>query len=163
MIVKMYGTIGANSEIVLKEYCKKFRFHYQEVDENGARDALNKGRPVVARFYLDEYQWKAFSEFWNKKENKKKVMKANDLPSGYWFAWFRSIKVDGHAISLISHSKDGLRFLNSWGCKWGDGAFFKVKDAQVLGKMKFYDIYFYESDLTQDEKAAWKRFSQHPC
>ena len=71
---------GANTKVVLEEYCKKFRFHCREVDEEGARDALNKQRPVVARLYLHGNQWRAFGTFWDKKENKKRVMKAKDLP-----------------------------------------------------------------------------------
>ena len=52
--------------------------------------------------------------------------------------------------------KDGLRFLNSWSYKWGDGGFFRVENAGVLG-MTFYDVFFYEKDLTRDEKNAWKK------
>jgi len=118
MVIKKYGVKGRNTKSVLEEYCKKFRFHCREVDEKGARDALNKQRPVVARFDLYDNQWEAFRKFWQKKENKKKVMKTNDLPR------VMKGKPGGHAISLISHSKDGLRFLNSWGYKWADGGFF---------------------------------------
>lgn len=151
MVVKTYGDKGANTKQVLTEYCKMFRFHCREVDEEGARNALNKQRPVVATFSLYDNQWNVFEHFWHTKREQKRVMKAEDLPTG------KSGKGDGgHAVSLISHGKDGLRFLNSWGTNWGDGGFFRVQNGQVL-QMTFYDVFFYEEDLTQNEKKAWKK------
>ncbi len=35
----------------------------------------------------------------------------------------------GHAVVLIRCSPAYLLFMNSWGQAWGDGGFFRVKDA----------------------------------
>jgi hypothetical protein len=37
-----------------------------------------------------------------------------------------------HAVILVEYGKDYLRFMNSWGTKWGDGGFFKV-DPDIKG------------------------------
>ncbi len=47
--------------------------------------------------------------------------------------------------------------MNSWGDQWADSGFFKVIDGNVL-KMKFYDVYFYEKDLSQNEIQAYKNY-----
>ena len=41
--------------------------------------------------------------------------------------------------------------MNSWGQKWGDKGFFRVQNAEVL-QMKFLDVYWTLSDLTEGEK-----------
>ena len=149
-LVKGYGKCGANTKCVLDDWCRLFRFHCQRVDEEGARTALNKQRPVVATFGLEGNQWEIFSKFWKWPKQKKNVMEADDLPKGV-----PDINSGRHAVCLISHGKNGLRFLNSWGSDWGDGGFFRVANGKVLD-MTFYDVFFYESDLTQEEKSAWK-------
>ena len=50
-----------------------------------------------------------------------------------------------------------LTFMNSWGKEFADGGFFRVKDENVLNTTRFFDIYWDEKDLTQSEKAAYKR------
>ncbi len=62
----------------------------------------------------------------------------------------------GHAVVLIRCSPDYLLFMNSWGQEWGDGGFFKVKDASVLDRMIFYDVYWTLDDLKQSEKDAYR-------
>ena len=45
------------------------------------------------------------------------------------------------------------------GSKWGDSGFFRIKNGRVLN-MKFYDIYWFETDLTEKEKNAYKEFEK---
>ena len=71
-------------------------------------------------------------------------------------------KDGGHAVVLINCSNDCLVFMNSWGQDFGDRGSFKVKDAQVLDDMKFYDIFWYEMDLKQSEKDAHKILRETP-
>lgn len=52
---------------------------------------------------------------------------------------------------MINDNDDKLEFLNSWGTSFADKGFFSIKDENVLDNLKFYDIYWYESDLTQNE------------
>ena len=62
----------------------------------------------------------------------------------------------GHAVVLIRCDPDCLTLMNSWGEKWGDGGFFRVKDQSVLNEMEFYDVYWTLDDLTDSEKQAYK-------
>ncbi len=41
--------------------------------------------------------------------------------------------------------------MNSWGSQWGEGGFFKIENADVLDEMKFYDVFWYLSDLMPQE------------
>jgi hypothetical protein len=52
---------------------------------------------------------------------------------------------------LINDDDNRLEFLNSWGTGFADEGFFCIKDENVLDQLKFYDVYWYESDLTQNE------------
>ena len=47
--------------------------------------------------------------------------------------------------------------MNSWGQGWGDGGFFHVKNEKVLNDTLFYDIYWTEDDLTQNEKEVYEK------
>lgn len=67
----------------------------------------------------------------------------------------------GHAVVLIRCSPECLVFLNSWGQDWGDGGFFRVKDATVLNNMRFFDVYWLEEELTPKEKEAYKLKASH--
>ncbi len=62
-----------------------------------------------------------------------------------------------HAVVLIRCSPDYLLFINSWGQSWADGGFFKVKDAKVLNKMMFCDVFWKLDDLKQSEKDAYQK------
>jgi hypothetical protein len=58
-----------------------------------------------------------------------------------------------------------LTFLNSWGPDWGDHGKFRIGSGAALGHLarpgtRFYDVYFLESDLTEEEKAAWREYSR---
>lgn len=62
----------------------------------------------------------------------------------------------GHAVVLIDAGPDYLEFLNSWGAGFGNGGRFRVRDASVLRNLRFYDTFWFESDLKPSEKAAWE-------
>ena len=47
--------------------------------------------------------------------------------------------------------------MNSWGQDFGDGGFFRVKNAQVLPDMRFFDVYWNECDLQPSEIEAFKQ------
>jgi len=65
----------------------------------------------------------------------------------------------GHAVVLVGCSPTSLTFLNSWGESWGDNGSFSIQDSSVLehddAAMKFYDVYWLESDLTEAERRAY--------
>ncbi|CAF4126014.1 unnamed protein product, partial [Rotaria magnacalcarata] len=51
-LINKFGERGAITEKVLNIYAPEYRLHYREVDEIGARQAINQRRPVVATFLL---------------------------------------------------------------------------------------------------------------
>ena len=63
----------------------------------------------------------------------------------------------GHAVVLIRCEPDCLVFMNSWGQRWGDRGFFRIRNAEVLPNMRFFDVYWKESDLWPSEKEAFKQ------
>ena len=64
-IISSYGVNYTRTEMVLEEFCPEYRLHFQEVDETGARKAINKRRPVVTIFSLYEPQWNMFDAFYD--------------------------------------------------------------------------------------------------
>ena len=76
-IIDEYGVKGANTESVLRNVCQEYRLQYKEVDETGARQAINERRPVIARFFLYDEQWKKFSAFY--KCTPKGILKKSDV------------------------------------------------------------------------------------
>ena len=78
-IIDEYGYEGANTEKVLKKVCPEYRLQFHKVDETGARHAINRRRPVVAKFWLYDEQWDKFSAFY--KTTPKKVLQECHLSS----------------------------------------------------------------------------------
>lgn len=76
-IIDEYGVKGANTEKVLAKVCPEYRLHFSQVDEIGARQAINKRRPVIARFSLYAEQWTKFSKFY--KSTPKGILNKNDI------------------------------------------------------------------------------------
>ena len=63
-IIHEYGVKGANTGKVLAKVAPEYRLHFRQVDETGARRAINERRPVVAMFFLYDEQWVKFSAFY---------------------------------------------------------------------------------------------------
>ena len=76
-IVDEYGYEGAYTNKVLQNVSGEYRLHYVEVDGNGARQALNERRPVVARFIWYEEEVERYKEFFRK--NPKGTLRKDDL------------------------------------------------------------------------------------
>jgi hypothetical protein len=57
----------------------------------------------------------------------------------------------GNAVLFVSYDTNSMRFLNSDGTEFGDKGFFKVENTKVFKYIKFLDVYWEVSDLTNEE------------
>ncbi|KAL4490443.1 hypothetical protein ABPG72_002653 [Tetrahymena utriculariae] len=151
-LIEKYKVKGAYTENVIKTTCSQYRLRYSQVNITEAKEALNKGQPLVARFSLCKQQWDEFSKFYkNTPEGIAESFGPNPDP--------KNQKEEGHAVILIGYGQDHLKFLNSWGSNWGHQGTFKVKNENILNYMKFFHIYWYLSDLLPIEKSNFKENS----
>lgn len=140
-----------------------YRLHWKQVSEVEARRAVLARRPVLARFSLSGPGWKRFSDFFS---GEKDGILTRDMMKV--FRDYDAHDVNqrgGHAVVLTAVSPTGLTFMNSWGKDWGNNGFFKIENASVLGvdnygkeleSVQFFDVFFYESDLTTREREAYR-------
>ena len=147
-LIAEYGTDGAVIKDVLHKICPEYRLHCETVDAKGAMKAISAKRPVVATFYLTGAQWDQFGKFF--KNNKKGILTESYLNSTH----HSTSEAGGHAVVLTSYDAESLHLMNSWGDEWADDGFFRVQNADVLG-LKFFDVYWYENDLSNQEKKAY--------
>ena len=68
---------GSTTEEVVKSVCPEYRLRYRKVDEEGARQAINERRPVVARFSWTSKQKEIFENFYER--SPKAILSANDV------------------------------------------------------------------------------------
>ncbi|KAL2128020.1 hypothetical protein VTI74DRAFT_9840 [Chaetomium olivicolor] len=150
---------GWNSEEVLRQAITWFPpLRFRQVDEEHARRAVLRRRPVLTRFRLSKEGWNAFCKHINDKETAKSVLTRQQMAS------YRSPPDGGgHAVVLVSCAPHSLTFLNSRGRESGNEGSFSVEDHTVLQwdtaegptPVRFYDVYWVESDLTESEKQAY--------
>ena len=149
-----FGYDGANTVKVLEKVSSDYRLHSKEVDETGAREALNRGHPVVATYALKESQWSEFRNFFAKSPTG--VLDVQDISSP------GSGDLVGHAVVFIGYDRNSLRFMNSWGKRFANNGFFKIRSAQVLSPnqqpMRFFDVFWYESELTDSERTTYREY-----
>jgi hypothetical protein len=148
-MINKYGKDGTNTLNALEEICPQYRLQCKKVDVHGAMGAITEKCPVVAIFGLTENEWQTFYDFFERTRNG--ILTKRDLHK-----MRRSESDIGHAVVLTSFNSKCLDFMNSWGDGWADNGFFKVKNADVL-KMEFIDIFWNESDLTDSEKASYRK------
>ena len=155
-IIDEYGYEGANTEKVLKNVGEEYCLHIDEVDENGARRAINMRRPVVARFIWYGEEREKFEEFF--KNNPKGILKKDCLRG------ISRNRISGHAVVLMRCSPRGLTFMNSWGEDFANGGFFTLENEHVFSNtITFYDVNWLEADLKPSEKEAYKNECTERC
>jgi len=69
---------------VLKNVCPEYQLMYREVDEIGARQAINERRPVIARFSWKGKQKGMFEKFY--KRSPKAILSSDDITGGTYIA-----------------------------------------------------------------------------
>ena len=150
-----FGYNGADVVQVLEKVSSDYRLHSKEVDETGAREALNRGRPVVAFFALRSTQWSEFSNFFAAyKQGTLDVQHISRRGSG---------DLGGHAVVFIGYDRNSMWFMNSWGKDFANNGFFKIRSVQVLSPnqqpMRFFDVFWYEYELSDGERQAYRQYS----
>ena len=131
---------------IADKYLKDYKLRGKTISNNEARNAVMKGRPCLCRFDLNKKKWHNFSEFF---ENNPKGILTNQIINKP----VNNINstAGGHAVVLVEIEENCLKFLNSWGKDFGDNGYFRIENENVLDNIEFMDIFWYESDLSQEE------------
>ena len=136
---------------------KRYRLRSNSINKSEACNILDKPnpRPIIATFYLNASEWNGLCNFFNKNPNG--ILKEEDLEK--YYNPNQESSGGAHAVIIMSSNFDGkLRYFNianSWGEDWADKGFFKVYSNSI--SFNYYDVFWYESDLTDEERAQYKR------
>ncbi|KAJ4112146.1 hypothetical protein NW768_011725 [Fusarium equiseti] len=147
---------GRNTAQVLATAYEWYRpLLYRDVDEDKARQAVVRRRPVLATFGFSKPGWEKFcGHFHDDSPRRHSVLTIDEMKPHY-----KHEGGGGHAVVLVGCSPNSLTSLNSWGSTWGSNGSFTIQSLDVLGHrdraMRFYDVYWLESDLTTAEQHAY--------
>jgi hypothetical protein len=153
-IIDQHGSNGGNETIVFEEECPPRKLRYKSLNIQGAEEGIRIGRPVYMAFLLTHEQWQQFLSFFTINPNG--VLTSDIISPASW----RSSLFDseGHAVVIVGQEADSWKIKNSWGSNWAEGGFFKVKKDALAGyTTRYYDVFFYESDLTEADRMAYLR------
>lgn len=148
---------GVSPDKELSRILPKYNLRYWNVpvDQINHYNPHDSYRFYICTFSLKTEQWNDFYTFYNSPSfNPHDILKPEDLCKSKGDP--KNSKFVGHAVILLDKSPYKFTFLNSWGLDWGDqGKFYVQKDA--IPNMKFYEIYWKESDLSDEEKTCYKK------
>ena len=156
---------GGSVNLKVKAFFKKQNLHVEGRTQEEAINAFMKGRFIIVAFWLRDNQWNnTFGPFYQ--NNKTGILTEEELNRGLQND---TSVIGGHAVLLIEITKDYFRLLNSWGSNWADGGTFKVKSIDILkpvnnnnkGGPLFYDIFFYESELENEERIFYTKNNEY--
>ncbi|KAK8896645.1 hypothetical protein M9Y10_014557 [Tritrichomonas musculus] len=155
-LLNEFGYNGQNIEYVMNKVLPKYKLHFNRASPNDLKDIILKSRICIARFSLNGIQWFNFSKFFNDPTKKNNAISANDINRKPKASELRGVELEdgGHAVILIDVNDEEYTFMNSWGEQWGDHGIFRIKKDAI--DITFYDIFWYEKDLTQHEIQIWK-------
>ena len=96
-----FGQYGAKTRQVLKKVCSIYRLRFREVDERGARQAINERRPVVARYQWYGEQREKFIKFYE--NSGKGILEKSDIAGLYYtnIACTSTISFTVHVLLLV--------------------------------------------------------------
>ncbi|KAF4235389.1 hypothetical protein CNMCM6457_003190 [Aspergillus fumigatiaffinis] len=152
------GDQGRVCEEVLNQAVQWYRLRYRAVDEIGARRAVLHRHPVLTTFRLSKKGWAKFCQHFRQPQTRRAMLTEADMRP------HRHGPDDGgHAVVFYACDPHSLSFLNSWGSDWGTNGSFRVQGPAVLemderhrlAPVQFYEVFWYEKDLTPSERAAY--------
>lgn len=152
------GDHGRATEEVLRQAVRWYRLRYEVVNEMGARQAVLHRRPVLTSFRLTKGGRAKFSRHFSQPQTYRSILTEADMRPHR-----KGPDDGGHAVVLYACEPHSLSFLNSWGSDWGINGSFRVQSPAVLemgernrlASVRFYDVFWHESDLTPSERAAY--------
>ena len=163
-LVERYGIEGYNVPKLLNAELGKYKLRYRKVNEKGAREAILKKRICVMTFYYTNYEIAQFETFFydlepqgilTKEKMNEIIPNKNYLPENIT----EYNETGGHAVVLVGSQVEYLKFLNSWGTRFGDKGFFKLKNSEIF-EMYFYELYWDDNDLTKEELEEHYKFKK---
>ena len=154
-LIQKYGIDGASTKNVLENELPKYKLHYKEINEIEAKEAISNGRPCIFTFYLDKIGWAKFSKFYRENKGGKLTKEIFDKIINYG-----DDTPGGHAVVFVRYGSNYLEFINSWGKNWNNGGFFRVGDLRFFQNVHFYDVFWYITDLTEQDKKNWESRNQ---
>lgn len=161
ILINKFGTDGANTKKALAWMCNQRKLRYQEVSLDEAVKIIGRGRPICCRFYFTGVQWDKFSCFYRQKSNAclDNINTLNDVNTD---DIVKPSDAGGHAVVIIgmNESRRYFKIKNSWGGNFGDKGYFKMGfDLFNNLDANFFDVFWYENDLTEEEKSKWNNMS----
>ena len=138
-----------------------FDLNYKKLDPNNdleIKNYIKKGIKCRLSFNLNNLEWKNFSAYFkdNSIKPEEKILTLDILEK----ETKNFTEITGHAVILSDIDEEGNYIcINSWGEDWGNKGTFKAKK-ECLKNPSIYAIYFYEEDLTEDERNAWIKLDE---
>ena len=138
----------------------EYRLRSREIGYFDAMDILRSKnpRPIIATFYLSASEWNSLSNYFSKYPNG--ILCKEDLKN--YYNPNQKSTAGGHAIIIMDANLSGLPYFNianSWEDNWANKGFFKVLPTAI--EFRFYDVYWYETDLTREERKSYIRAIIH--
>ena len=162
-LINKYGKDGYSTKALLTEELRQYKLSFKEVDEKGAREAVNKKRVCVVTFRYTNREYAKYRTFFEKRPKgilSKEIMDEIEPYEKYLDENRNNNNTEGHAVVLVSSQIEYLRLLNSWGIGFGDQGFFKIKNSEVFREIHFYELYWDDNDLTQTELEEHYKFKK---
>lgn len=121
----------------------QYKLPFNEVDENRAREAINKKRVCIVTFCFTNREFVKFITFF--KDEPKGILSKEKMDEiipykSYLNENRDNDKTEGYAVVLIGSQIEYLRLLNSWGIDFAAKDFLKLKILRFLEKCIFITL-----------------------
>jgi len=145
-IVEKHGSNGGYPTKVFDEECPPRCLHYKCIDIQAAKKAIAERRPILAGLVMSVNQMKEFKEHFQRN------------PKSTLFRISAGVEGEkiGHAVVIVGEQEGVWRIKNSWGDKWADGGYCKVKQSFFSEvQCEYYDVAWCEDDLRPEDRLAY--------